>query len=169
MHKAVPRAKMMIVNPFRPREWRWPTDFRKFMGWIFAATCLGNSIASVRTLPNAIHQHYALPLLQRLLYAPAFPAAVAVISGVAWWTVWKGKRSARGWGIAASLMWTLIFLRQFIIPLRPVWDKHVGALFIGSVGLVAFLWYGKERMPSGKTFFEWFYERDAPRDLFNKH
>jgi hypothetical protein len=157
----------MIVNPFRPRDWRWPTDFRTFMGWIFAATCLGNSIVFVRTLPNAIHQHYALPPLYRLSYAPAFPAAVAVISGVAWWTVWKGKHSARGWGIAASLMWALIFLRQFIIPLPPVWDKHVGALFIGSVGLVAFLWYGKEQVP--KTFFEWLYERDAPRDLFNKH
>jgi hypothetical protein len=155
----------LIVNPFR--EWRWPTDFRKFMGWIFAATCLRNAIAVARTLPTAIHQHYALPLVDRLLYAPVFPAAVTVISGVAWWTVWKGKRSARGWGIAASLMWVLIFLRQFIIPLQPVWDKHGSALFIGSVGLVAFLWYGKERVP--KTFFEWLYERDAHRDLFNKH
>jgi len=45
---------------------------------------------------------------------------------------------------------------------------HVGALFIGSVGLIAFLWYGKERQ-GGKTFFEWLYERDAPRDLFKKH
>lgn len=136
------------------------------MGWIFAATCLGNSITFVRTLPNAIRQHHALPLLQKLLYAPVFPAIVAIISGLAWWAVWKEKRSARGWGIAASLMWTLIFLRQFIIPLRPVWDKHVGALLVGSIGLVAFLWYGKERVP--KTFFEWFYERDAPQDLFNK-
>jgi hypothetical protein len=158
----------MIMNPFSPREWRWPTDFRKFMGWIFAATCLVNSITFARTFPKAIHQRYALPLLQRLLYAPVFPAAVAVISGVAWWTVWKGKRSARGWGIAASFMWTLVFLRQFIIPLRPVWGMHVGALFIGSVGLIAFLWYGKERQ-GGKTFFEWLYERDAPRDLFKKH
>ena len=139
---------------------------RKNLCWIFAIeafVCLQLALSSI---PRTIHRPYAFFSLRNLL-VPALFTALAVVFGKAWWTVWKERPSARVWGIAASLMWTLIFFSQFIIPLRPVWDKHVGALFIGGVGLVAFLWYGKERVP--KTFFEWLYERDAPRDLFNKH
>src|SRR6266513_2434276 len=84
--KAAVRAKMRIVNLFTAREWRWPTDFRKFMGWIFAATCLGNSITFVRTLPNAVHQHHALSLLQRLLYAPV-PSKKPVLIEIVAFTV----------------------------------------------------------------------------------
>jgi hypothetical protein len=134
----------------------WPTDFRKFMGWIFALTCLEYLIAFVRSIPNAIQQHFALPLLWRLLYAPIFPAVFAAISGVAWWAIWKGKRSTRAWAIAASLMYILVFLRPFIIPLRPVYGHNAGALFIGIVGLLAFLWYGK---PTHKNLIEWLSER----------
>jgi len=166
--KAVLCVNMATVNLFKPSEWHWPTDFRKFMAWVFAVTSLEYSVSFARSLPNAIKYHYALSLLERLLYAPTFPATVAIICGVAWWTGWKGKRWARGWGIAASLMWILIFLRQFVIRLQSVPGRHVGALFIGSVGLAAFLWYGKERIPTGKTPFDRFYERNAPGDLF-KH
>jgi hypothetical protein len=157
------------VNLLRPNEWRWPTDFRQFMGWMFAFTCLVDSITFVRTVPAAIHLPYALSLRDRLLYAPVFPAVFAAISGVAWWTIWKGKPSARWWGVAASLMWILTFLRPFIIVLPPVWGRHAGALFVGGIGLLTFLWYGKERIPNGgKSLVGWFYERDAPEDIFKK-
>jgi hypothetical protein len=123
----------------RRAGWEWPTDFRKFMGWIFLATSLQYLTISVRAIPYAIHYHHAVPLVRILLVAPAFSVVVAAISGVAWWTVWKGKSSARVWAIAASLINILIFARQFIIPLQDPWYQHVGALFIGVVGLGTFL------------------------------
>jgi hypothetical protein len=135
-------------------EWRiaagsWPKDFGRFMGWIFLATALQYLAISVRSIRYTIHHHYALPVLLDPLFVPAFSVAVAVICGVAWWTIWKAKSSANGWGIAASLMYILMFLRQFIIPLRPVWGKDVQSLIIGIIGLVAFLWRGKQ-CDSGK-------------------
>jgi hypothetical protein len=51
----------------------------------------------------------------------------------------KGEPLARGWGIAASLMYILIFLRPIIFFSRSVWWHHVGALVIGVIGLVMFL------------------------------
>ena len=56
----------------------------------------------------------------------------------------EGKALGKtGWAIAASLMYVLIFLRQFIIPLRPALDHDAGNLFVGIVGLVTFLWPSK--------------------------
>jgi len=75
-----------------------------------------------------------------VLIGPTFSIHMAAISGVAAWAIWKGKSWARRWAIAASLMYILIFLRQFIIPVRPAWDHHVGALFVGLLGLVSFVW-----------------------------
>jgi drug/metabolite transporter (DMT)-like permease len=37
----------------------------------------------------------------------------------------------------------LIFVRPFIFPTRPGWH-HLGALFIGVVGLIAFSWPDKQ-------------------------
>jgi len=91
-----------------------------------------------------ISRHFAFltlrNLLPNLLIDVLFPVVVATITGVAWWTILKGKPSARFWGIAASLMYILIFLRPIIFSLRSVWWHHVGALFIGIIGLVEFLW-----------------------------
>jgi len=108
------------------------------MGWVFLATSIEFIYQSARSLPNAFHVDYAVPLLWRLLYPPAYSVIFAAISGVAWFSVWKEKLWARSWAIAASSMWILIFLRQFIVPLRPVWGRNVGALIIGIVGLVVF-------------------------------
>jgi hypothetical protein len=51
----------------------------------------------------------------------------------------KGEPSARSWGIAASLMYILIFLRPIIFRWGTGRLRHVGALVIGIVGLVNFL------------------------------
>jgi membrane associated rhomboid family serine protease len=57
---------------------------------------------------------------------------------VACWAVFKTEPSAKGWGIAASLMYILIFFRPIIFSLEIAWWRHLGALFTGIVGLVEF-------------------------------
>ena len=116
-------------------------DIRKVMCWIFAATSLLHLTISLRAILYIIRYHDTLPLPRSMLITASFSVTLATLAGVAWWTVWKGKPSAKGWAISASLMSILLFLWQFIFPLQPVWYhyRHLGALFIGIVGLVAFL------------------------------
>jgi hypothetical protein len=127
-----------------PTELRRPTDLRQFMRWIFLATSLQYITISLRSIPAAVHQQSSLSLLHILLMAPALSVLMALNSGMASWTISKGKASAKGWAIGASLIYVLIFLRQFVIPLRPTWDHGLSALFIGVVGLVVFLWPDRE-------------------------
>jgi hypothetical protein len=125
---------------------RWPRDFKKFMGWIFLAACLLEFAGFVLSIPKANPlQWYAYPLLWKLLYAPVFPFILSIINGVAWWTIWEGRRSARAWGIGASLTYILKFLRPFFIPLQFAWARDVGPLWVGIVGVVVFLRPDKHR------------------------
>ena len=128
----------------RTEGWQLPSDFRKFMCWIFLATSLQYLTITLRSIPYSTNQIHTAPVLNRLLTAPIISIVMAAISGMAAWTIWKGNRIARVWAVAASLVYILIFFRQFIVPLRPTWDHHAGALVIGMVGLVAFLWPDKE-------------------------
>lgn len=121
-----------------PRRWQWPTDFRKFMFWAFATTFLLFLADVLYTVPR----HYKFSFLRNILSGPIFSVHMAAISGLAAWTIWA-KSWARGWAIAASLMYLLIFLRQFIIPVRAAWDHRFGALFFGLLGLVSFGWCDK--------------------------
>jgi hypothetical protein len=88
---------------------------------------------------------YRLPHLHstsliRLLVGPIFEFTLAVVSGIAAWTVWKAHPSARGWAIAASLLYLSISIRPFLIPMRPVRDHYLISLVLGIVGLAAFSW-----------------------------
>lgn len=120
---------------------QWPRDFRKFMGWIFLASSPQFAIISVRSTWSAAHKfYYPVPPVRNLLYAPTFSVLVVIIFVTAWWTIWKGKRSARAWGIAASVMFVIAFARQFIVHLTPAFGHYAGYLFIGIVGLFTFSW-----------------------------
>jgi hypothetical protein len=144
---------------------------RNVLCWLFLFNCLRYMIASAESVPNAIHREHALPLLHILFLFPSFSIAVTAVCGMAWWTLWRGERSARGCAIAASLMCILIFLRQFVVPAGLIWDRYVGSLLVGIVGLLVFLWHTKIEIakPSWKTFSEWLHERDAPLDLSERH
>lgn len=121
-------------------------DLRKYVGWCFVVESLLNIAISVRHILYAIHRHAHLPL-RSLLDAAWFSVTVAAIFGVAWWAVWKGKPSARGWGIAASLTYILIFLRSISFPPRSIWG-HVGELVVGTIGVAAFLRRDEQHDPS---------------------
>ncbi len=112
-------------------------DLRRYVGWCFAFESLLNLVISFQRILYAIHRHYAFLPLRNLFDAASF-TVMAAIFGVAWWAVWKGKPSARGWGIAASLTYILIFLRSIIFPPRSVWG-HMGTLVVGTIGMAAFL------------------------------
>src|SRR5260370_41964762 len=116
-------------------------DIRKVMCWIFAATSLLHLTISLRAILYIIRYHDTLPLPRSMLITASFSVTLATLAGVAWWTVWKGKPSAKGWAISASLMSILLFLWQFIFPLQPVWYhySHFASLVIGIDGLAAFL------------------------------
>lgn len=120
------------------------------MCWIFATTSLLYLLVSLRDILYIVHRHYDFLPLRNLLITAPFSVTVATISGMASWSVWNGQPSARVWAISASLMSILIFLRPIIFHLPPVWDHHVGALVIGVIGLVAFLWRNDRRVP-GKS------------------
>jgi hypothetical protein len=112
-------------------------DIRKLLCWIFASTSLMYVFLSVRSV-YTINQSPALLTFQNVLFV-LFDVVISTITGLAWWTILKGKSSRRLWGIAASLMYFLIFLRPIVFSLPTSWLHHAGALFIGIVGLVAFL------------------------------
>jgi hypothetical protein len=108
---------------------------RRFMGWIFAAESahyIGVFLRSIQsTIPRNSSVEFLIPLASSLV--------VVYVSGVAWWTIWKGRSAAKGFGIAASLIQILIFVGQLIPPVRFASGYHVVALWIGVVGLLAFL------------------------------
>jgi hypothetical protein len=65
---------------------------------------------------------HAFSLVRNVFIGPIFTVHMATISGAAAWTIWNGKSWARACAIAVSLIYVLIFLRQFSIPVRPAWD-----------------------------------------------
>ena len=134
-------------------------DLRKFMCWIYATSSLLGLWTAFWFIPGIIHRDYAQFPLRSLLVSAVFPT-MATIYGVAWWTVWKGKTSARGWGIAASLTNILIPL-QIIIFSRN-WSCNVVVLLIGIVGLVAFLRRDEPHDLDGDTAESANYESSGP-------
>jgi hypothetical protein len=79
-----------------------------------------------------------------VLLAPAMNAVQCLVFAAAWWTIWQGRRSARRWGIAASLIYVLIFclLAYFSYLSRSAWNELLSMFWvmpaIGIAGLFAF-------------------------------
>jgi hypothetical protein len=73
-----------------------------------------------------------------------FYSAMAALSGIALWATWKDKSWARGSAVAASSIHVLVFLRQFVIPVRPAWDHYLSSLIVAVIGVVAFSWRDKQ-------------------------
>lgn len=75
-----------------------------------------------------------------LLIGPIFEVNGAALCGIAAWTLWKAHPWARGWAIAASLLYISMFFRQFVVPVHVIWLHNLISTGIGLVGLAAFLW-----------------------------
>jgi|GEM_PF-2187491 len=128
--------------PRRQRKWKWPADYRSLMAWIFAVTIP----TSLWSIARAILHPRSRTLLQNALLGPIFYSAMAALTGIALWAIWRDKSWARGWAIAASAIHMVVFLRQFVIPVRPapVGDHYLSSLIAGVIGVVAFSWRDKQ-------------------------
>lgn len=92
------------------------------------------------TLPRAFHQYHGVLSLRSLL-VPIFFLVLTFIYGMACWTVWKRKSSARVWGIIASLTYILIPLFAIWVGVhlsRPIRGCSVVMLLVGVTGLIVF-------------------------------
>ena len=113
-------------------------ELRKFLSWIFAITSLISfRIALLDILPATHRQDAVLPFLRMRLIA-ALILIVAIVFGMAWWTIWKEKPSARGWGIAASVIYILPPLAAIVYSPYSIWRHLVVILVLRVAGLVAF-------------------------------
>jgi len=122
-------------------------DLKKLLGWIFAATALFYLLIAIpRNRHLVLHPSEMFPSLRNLLYVPFF-VLVFIVCGVAWWTTWKGKHSARVWALAASIVQILVYLRSILLFHPYAWWHHAGALFIGIVGLIVFSPWYERRIP----------------------
>jgi hypothetical protein len=89
---------------------------------------------------HEVHQYHDFLTLPGLL-VPAVFAVQGATSGMACWTLWKRRLSARFWAIAASLMNILISLLTLWSKVhfsRPIRDCSVAILVFGVTGLIVF-------------------------------
>jgi hypothetical protein len=122
-------------------------DIRKVLCWVFGCTSLLYVLICFRSM-YTISRHHPSLTVRNVLISLLFEVVVAIFTGVAWLTILKGKPSARGWGIVASLSEILIFFWPIIFSLRSVWPHHAGALLIGIVGLIWFSWRDDRTIPA---------------------
>jgi peptidase M50-like protein len=109
--------------------------FRKNLSWVFIFISLVCLQIAVSSMLAANHRHHSL-LLFRYFLAPFIFTMMAAVHGVAWWTIWKNKPSARIWGLAASLINLLISVGLIYLSRSPrrLWL----VLGVGIAGLIAF-------------------------------
>jgi hypothetical protein len=115
-------------------------DLRKYMGWVFAVSSLVAICFAPRLILDVFRwrSHTLFPIRSLLLCA-VFPA-MAIVFGIAWWTIWKDRPSAKEWGITASTLHILASLLPFILLRRSIVECQLLGVALGVTGLVAFLW-----------------------------
>jgi hypothetical protein len=111
---------------------------RKILCWAYVVVSLKCLAESAHNLSFVIQQFESMPILR----GPIGPALVSIITclvaGVAWWTLWRRRRSGRARAIALSLILIFSYFTQFIFSIRSGRDRHLSALLLGIVGLVVF-------------------------------
>ena len=118
--------------------------FRKIMCWFFAFVAVVCLWIVLIHISNTIRYYHSLhhPLLGMIV--PTVFLLLATIFGMAWWTVWKDKTSAKIWGITACLINILVTLMTYIRHSRSLSSRQWELFAVGIVGLIAFLWPDKE-------------------------
>jgi hypothetical protein len=95
-------------------------------------------------LPDYWHPSQPFPSAGLRIAGASFLPIQGVVFAMAWWTVWRRKRSGRGWAIAASLLFLLcsgllLYLDRSALQQAAVWDVIWPVLALGVAGLIVFL------------------------------
>ncbi|MGA7219448.1 MAG: hypothetical protein WBX38_14090 [Candidatus Sulfotelmatobacter sp.] len=114
-------------------------ELRKILSWLFGICFLVFVPAALGSIVRMVNRPYAIPTLRNLLFAVLF-SAMATVFGMACISTWRGKSSAKGWGLSASLIYILLSLYSTIRLRRPIWSSFGLLLAVGVAGLVAFSW-----------------------------
>lgn len=112
---------------------------RKLLAWLFAISsvlCIWHSLQFVFRFIT--YRHHADLSFSNLLAVSIFPA-LAVLYGVAWWTVLMKLGSGRFWGVLASLTY-VAFPLWAMIKFHSVQFALIVMLAIGLFLLVVLLW-----------------------------
>ena len=115
----------------------WPEDLRKFMAWIFLCWAIQHLTLSLRSI--VYFREHSFPISLNPLWTPIFSLLVMLSCAAAWLAIWKDKTGARVWALVASVTLVLVFVRQFLIPVRTAWHHNAPALISGVFGLIVFL------------------------------
>jgi hypothetical protein len=139
---------------------------RTYLSWLYAIASLACVQIAVSSIRGIVHRHHAFLRFRTLLVPVLFSVLAAIYAG-AWWTTWKEKHSARGWGIAASL--TQILLPLSIIYFWPsLWSHQLVLLGTGIVGLVAFSRRYEQSDFTARTYENVRIPGDGTGDALNK-
>jgi hypothetical protein len=114
-------------------------ELRKILSWLFGICFLVFVPAALGSIVRMFHRPFAIPTLRSLLFSALFPV-MATIFGMACISTCRGKSSAKGWGVSASLIYILLFSYSTIRLSRPIWSSFGLLLAAGVAGLVAFSW-----------------------------
>lgn len=150
-------------------------SLRKYLSWIFAVAFLkGLPIMFSTTLKifSSIRQRDPRVYLSSTDWLLVFvlpwviPFQTAVF-GLAWWTVFREKRAARAWGIAASMVFILWTLLPLVSPPHFFQKGDLSLLGVGLVGLIAFAWPRQPLDIAHQTQENWRLPGDGTSSLFN--
>lgn len=112
----------------------------KFLNWCFALTALIVGALCLLSLWSYLHSpHSRIASLTAgkagvLVFLFGGQIAVAIVFGMAWWAVRKGKRTARGWAIAASAAEIVFSSVPMLAKGSPIWLVTA----MGVAGLIVF-------------------------------
>jgi hypothetical protein len=122
---------------------------RRLMGWIFAISSFLCLWGLGYLVLLALRQHFFSDFHRRigsqqsgvllliLSFVVMFPVLAAVF-GLAFWTTFTERRSAKSWGIAASLVFVLAALWPIVHHPGSILGAAGVELAIGAIGLFAF-------------------------------
>jgi hypothetical protein len=142
-----PGAHMSRVGACQRWKSQFATPLRGFLCWTFALTALIALRVSVDITPKILHASRAAQSIRWKITGTALGLAIpaqSIVFAMAWWTVWRRKASARGWAIAASLIFVwlschILYVSAGSIWWQPaLWGVVLPVLAIGIAGLIVF-------------------------------
>lgn len=142
----MPRLAWESPSFFREIRGRTVQVLRKLMGWQFVGGSVASLLVAAWFIPEVLREGTRASSVREVCFIAILPV-MAAIFGIAWWTVWKERPSAKVWAVAASLISLLGSLWLISHSWRLArWCTWSGAA-TGAAGLVLFLWRDDKESP----------------------